>query len=432
MDSNFSCFSGNLSKDYLSDMVWSLDPIVSTDIATRYIITIVCFLLIALGLPWNGVVIAIIVKKKLYKEEPAIVLLLNLAITDLLLCILVMPFNLVPGITGEFSFGSNDVVRCKACQVGVLFIILMLVLLNNFALMSIDRLIYIRWAMHYHMIIKPWRVAVVVLIFWLVSIITALPPLFGFGELQFSTAVGICTIKFSGSTPVAKNIYYVVVLLIVVLIPLVMLVVTNSWVVCIAQKHMRNAYSNTKMERRNVRKSFYQELKKRHTTVQINFIKIYTAIFITFILTWTPILIRIFASLAAEGAEFTPTVRVGGVLAYLALLSQVVLHPTLLAVLIQEVRKNLIKNVKKLKRKLIRTSVDDVLEDSVRPRRNSGDKRSCTSCLRFNWHSLRSFLVKCCQCSSTTKSPQSSVNPQTSESIRMNGLTELNKSLDKV
>lgn len=361
----------------VSDRVWSLEPIVHTDTATRYIITVICFILIAMGLPWNGVVIAIIVKKQLYKEEPAIVLLLNLAITDLLLCLLVIPFNLVPGITGEFSFGNSDAVRCKVCQAGVVFIILMLVLLNNFALMSIDRLVYIRWAMHYHMAIKPSRLAVAVLLSWLLSIVTALPPLFGFGQMHFSTAIGICSVKFSGRTPVSRNGYYLILLLIVVLIPLITLIVTNTWVVCISQGHLRKAYKNAKEGKRLARKSFYEEVKKRHTAVQFNFIKIYAAIFITFIITWTPILIRIIAGLMAEDAEFTPTVRVGGALSYLALLSQVVLHPTLLAVLMREVRDALVKRANKLKRKLRRARVSDI---PFRPDRSHDDQENkcCT------------------------------------------------------
>ena len=339
MDANFSCFNDNLSG--LTEEVWSLEPIVHTDTATRYIITTVCFILIILGIPWNCVIIGIIMKKKLYKDKPTIILLLNLCIVDLLLCILVMPFNLVPGITGEFNFGSTDAARCSVCQVGVVYIMLVLVLLFNFSLLSADRLIYIRWAIRYHLIIKTWRLILIVLLAWLISVIAALPPVFGFGEMQFSTAIGICTIKFSGSTPISQNVYYLVVLLVTVLAPIIVLIVTNSWVVYIAQKHLRVVYRNTKEKKEITEKSIYQDLKKRHTTVQINFIKIYTAIFVTFIITWFPILIRLLLGIVAEDAEFTPSVRVIGALAYLALLSQVIIHPTLLALLIREVKETL-------------------------------------------------------------------------------------------
>lgn len=360
MDTNFSCFDSNLSTESVSEREWSIAPIVSTDTATRYIITVTCFIFILLGIPWNSVVIAIIVKKKLYMAEPAIILLLNLAITDLLLCVLVMPFNLVPGITGDFSFGGSDSVRCKVCQVGVVFIILVLVLLNNFALMSVDRLIYIRWAIQYHWIVKPGKLALVVLLSWLLSIITALPPVFGFGEMRFSTAIGVCTIKFSGATPVSRNAYYLGFVMIIILIPIVVLVVTNSWVACIVQKHLRNAYRDTKESKRLARYSVYEELKKQHTTVQFNFIKIYTAIFITFILTWSPILVRLLAGLAAENSEFTPAVRVGGALSYIALLSQVIVHPTLMAMLIGEVKATLFKHAIILKNKVLRRDLNDM------------------------------------------------------------------------
>ena len=361
MNANFSgCFSSNLSTESVSEFVWSMEPIVHTDIATRYIITITCFILIILGIPWNSVVIAIIIRKKLYKAEPAIILLLNLGIADMLLCILVMPFNLVPGITKDFSFGSSDAVRCKVCQIGVVFIVLMLVLLNNFALMSIERLIYIRWALQYHCIVKPWKVTLVVLLSWLLCIICTLPPLFGFGEMQFSTAIGICTIKFSGSTPISRNTNYLVIMFIVIFIPIVVLVVTNFWVVCIAQKHLRNIYRQNKEKKGLAKNVFYQELKKKHTSVQINFIKIYMTIFITFIVTWTPTLVRLLAGMIAEDAEFTPGIRVGGTLAYIALLSQVVVHPALLAMLIREVKEALFKHVTAIKNDILRVDPSSI------------------------------------------------------------------------
>jgi len=67
----------------------------------------------------------------------------------------------------------------------------------------------------------------------------------------------------------------------------------------------------------------------------------YTAIFITFIVTWTPILLRLLIGLGSESLEFSSGVRIMGSLAYIMLLSQVVVHPSLVALLIPEVRKQL-------------------------------------------------------------------------------------------
>ena len=350
INSNFTCFDSAISKDFVTDAVWSLDPIVPSDRASWIIITIMCFLFIFVGIPWNLTVIIIIIKKKMCAEEPIVVLLLNLALTDLILCIYIIPFNLVPGISGEFRFGSSDAVRCMVCQAGVIFVLLQLVLLNNFALMSVDRLIYIKWAIHYYRVVQPWKVVVVVICVWIVSIVTAIPPVFGFGELQFSTAVGFCTIKFSGSSHLTKNIYYLGFLLFFILIPLLALVVSNSWVIFIVQRHIRQLYKNTKDQKKQFRKSLYLEIKKKHNNVQLNLIKMYTAIFITFIVTWTPLLIRLLIGLGNENLEFTSGVRIMGSLAYIMLLSQVVIYPSLMAVLIPEVRKQIIELTRAVKK----------------------------------------------------------------------------------
>lgn len=373
MDSmeNFSCF--NLSNPgSLTQVVWSLEPVVLSDEPTRYIVTVVCFLFILFGIPWNLTVLLIIITKKIYSEEPAAVMLLNLALTDLFLCIYIIPFNLVPGITGEFKFGSSDKARCEVCQTGVIFVILLLVLLNNFAVMSVDRLIYIKWAIHYYRIMRPWKLIVFILVSWIVSTVVAIPPVFGFGELQFSTAVGFCTIKFSGNGKFTKNIYYLIVVLFFILVPLGILGVTNTWVIFIAQKHVRKLYADTKAQKKQFRKSFYQAIKKKHNNVQINFVKMYAAIFITFIVTWTPIVIRLLIGVGNEGLEFDAAVRVLASVAYIMLLSQVMVYPSLMAVLVPEVRRRLVEIVKRFQRGMSVRPTHNEIEHSKWSRQSSG------------------------------------------------------------
>ena len=49
------------------------------------------------GVPWNLLVIGVIVKKKLF-TRPSVMLMLNLAIVNLLVCLLVMPFTMFCGV----------------------------------------------------------------------------------------------------------------------------------------------------------------------------------------------------------------------------------------------------------------------------------------------------------------------------------------------
>ena len=70
------------------------------------------------GLPWNALVIGIILKKKLF-TRPTYLLLLNLAIANFLVCMLVLPFTIIFGLGGEDTFGSG--VENQVCQVAVFY-----------------------------------------------------------------------------------------------------------------------------------------------------------------------------------------------------------------------------------------------------------------------------------------------------------------------
>ena len=62
-----------------------------------YMNAAVALLFMIIGIPWNGLVIAVILRKKMF-SRPSGMLLLNLAIADLLLCLLHMPIAVIAGI----------------------------------------------------------------------------------------------------------------------------------------------------------------------------------------------------------------------------------------------------------------------------------------------------------------------------------------------
>ena len=349
---NFSCFSANLSSEDITEQEWIFNPAVPNPLAARYSITVICFIVVVLGIPWNLLILINVVKKKLHTKLPTILLLINLAVINILQCVLVIPLNIVTGITGEFSFGNSDATRCKVCQMGVFFVTFCFAALTNFALMSVDRLIYIKIAANYHNKVTTTRITIAMIGTWMLSIAITFPTLFGFGELQFSTATGICTINFSGQTPLAKNVYYVAFLGVLTLIPLVTLIVANTWVMCIAQKYLMKRYRRgVKLENKNN--------KSDYSAAQINLIKVYIAVFVTYTITWLPIVIRLILGIAG-GDRYSTAVQVTGILAYLALLSQVVIHPTLQAFLIRSVRESICIFAKKVTKTKLSKSVSTV------------------------------------------------------------------------
>ena len=58
------------------------------------------------GLPWNALVIGIILKKKLF-THPTYMLMLNLTIANLLVCVLVLPLFIVTGFIGRAMLKEN-------------------------------------------------------------------------------------------------------------------------------------------------------------------------------------------------------------------------------------------------------------------------------------------------------------------------------------
>lgn len=338
---NFSCFDSNLSTTSITYSVWSLDPIVQTDTASRYAIAITLCLLLLVGLPSNLAVIAVILKKRLLKKQPTIILLFNLAITDLLMCVLVLPINITTLFAGRFNFGSSDATLCRACQTGFVLITLSMVILNTVAALAVDRFMYLKAALHYSRYVTHTRAALAVLFTWVLGVMVALPPLFGFSEMRFSTAVGICTIAFSGSTYLTKNSYYLVLMAGFVMLPIITLVITNAWGVAIIQHNLRRKSHNLKMEKDTHRKSFHEKMRRQQTAMQTKLVKIYSAIFLTNLITYLPMLARIITGVAAEQEEFSQAVRVTGSLAYIALMSQTVVHPLVQASLVGDVRRGL-------------------------------------------------------------------------------------------
>lgn len=339
---NFSCFSDNLSVDSVLESVWSLDPVVESDTATRYAITALTILLFIIGVPLNIMVILSIIKMQLYQQQPTILLLLNLSFTDLLICLLVLPPHVVTLISGRFNFGNSDATLCSVCQTGVIFLILTYVSLGTLAVISVDRFIYLKGAMQYTRLVTHVRAAVAILIVWLVSIATLIPTLFGFGEMRFSTAVGVCIMAFSGSTSIARNAHYLIFTGIIVSIPIVTLAITNIWAMCIIQKQLRIRAKRIKAEKKTHRNSFHKRRKEENSTLQMNLVKIYSTIFITNIITWLPSVARLIIAVAAEENEYTKPVRIIGSVAYISLTFQSVIHPIVQTYLIHDVRKGIL------------------------------------------------------------------------------------------
>ncbi len=260
---SYSCFDENISRNSVTPEYWNShsisDPFKHSSIASAAFM--VPFMLI--GIPGNLVTIVSTLQRKLYKDTTRM-LLLNLAISDLLVCLLVMPFTMVAGFAGGYVFGNSDHTRCQVCQTGVIFMILTVVSVNLLGLISVDRFIFIKFPLRYRKWVTFPRSLVIIALAWLFSILQGILPLFGFGEIKYAYAFAACVANLYGGSPLIPNIYYGVLLVALALVPITTIIVTNIWIACIARRQIMTVYRTRKsFGNREERKKYNQEIQKQ-------------------------------------------------------------------------------------------------------------------------------------------------------------------------
>ena len=328
MDFQLAC--SNFSRELLTTDIWTL-AVQFEDIATGVGIVQIIFMLI--GIPWNLIVIGTILYRRLFLQ-PAVLLLLNLAINDFLLCAVSMPFNIIPAITGEFALGSSDYVRCQVCQIGIVMTTLLLVSVYNIALLSLDRFLYVKKPLKYEQIVTVKRVGLILVVCWALFGVFSLLPLLGVGEIFLSDVVSTCTIFAPPPGLVALDVSFIYLWVFIIgssALPVIVLLVTNTWMLCIVSKSLstkhRRARSNSMGQ-----SSLTDQIQLVHRRAQIRLTQVFVAVYSTNILTWVPTVISV--SLVA-GSVIVPGFIAFG---HLSLLSQAVIHPIFQAVLLRDVR----------------------------------------------------------------------------------------------
>ena len=176
-----------MSFDNYSDYMYQNDSDLRL-IEIGYINAAVALLFMIIGIPWNVLVIAVILRKKMF-SRPSGMLLLNMAIANLLLCLLHMPIPVVAGIERfRYDTGFNGI--CQAAA--ILMILLVLVVVYTVALMSVDRAVYLKKPLTYDNILTPQRMLGVIAILWIICIAISLLPLLGFGRVAYHTETLTC------------------------------------------------------------------------------------------------------------------------------------------------------------------------------------------------------------------------------------------------
>jgi len=341
IDPNFTCSDPELSGTNITEDWWG---ILSQGRVHENSITAVAVcqvLIVAIGAPWNLIVLATIVIRKRYKD-PTYILLLNLVLADLLVCLLVLPFNIQSAFAREFSLGSSDQVRCRVCHtISITIVTLVFTSLFTLALMSLDRLVYLKWGLWYKKTITVKLVIPVLAVVWVFCILVSLPPVFGFGEIKFANLLSSCSLFTVGRTPLANNIFFVMLLVLVGAFPFITTLFANSWLLVLVCKSVSNRYkrrvdnNNNRFISTECKNTQERDLTSSYHKEQIHLAEIFGAIFAANVITWFPtIIISIVAAIIGADEVATPAYA----FVYLSYVCQPAIHPVLETCLIGKAR----------------------------------------------------------------------------------------------
>ncbi len=136
--------------------------------------------------------------------------------------------------------------------IGIVNVLLPFNSILTLCFMSMERFLYLKLPIRYHLVINNKRTIVMICIGWICSILISLPPLFGFGSVNFAYVVLTCVPLFIGYSHLLPNFYYAILATGTGLIAFLVLIVMYIWIVIIARKFilkkeakiMRNSEDN--------------------------------------------------------------------------------------------------------------------------------------------------------------------------------------------
>ncbi len=290
--------------------------------------------LILLGLPWNILVLIAIIKEHLY-HQPTIILLMNLAISDLLIILFILPFEITIGIAGEFIFGSSDYVRCRTCAVSVLNVMFSLISLFTISMMSFDRFIFFHKPLHYEKMITPTRTVITVLVMWVLITTISILPIFGIGNVVFYKFSASCDLRFSFN----NKSFYSFALLIIAFLTIIFLVFFNCWVILIVLKNINAVYHIIKSDKNSQEgNQLNKSISKKRHKKQLHLFRVFGGILLSNFITWLPIIILSIYSFSSSFDNLSVTISIVSALSFLMFDIQVFLHPLVETLFIKEVR----------------------------------------------------------------------------------------------
>ena len=190
---------------------------------------------------WNSFVIAVFIKDRHLLQAPSSLFLFILAVVDLLLTVLSIPFYVAAIIAGGWVIGSTDSIREGTCiAVGFIFSVFLFTTVHLLAVISFDRFLYIVHPLQYRKWMSVSRAICLAVVVSFIPIVLACLPFFGFGRLGYSPFIGACLFRWEGERP------YVITIAVEALIPIVATVIFTLWTYIHAKRFLRRRHIRQK------------------------------------------------------------------------------------------------------------------------------------------------------------------------------------------
>ena len=298
--------------------------------AFQYPLPIFLNLFFIIGIPWNALVIGIILKKKLLFTRPSVMLMLSLAICNFLTCLLAMPFPLVVSLLAKSNSYSFMILNTM-CHGSFLYVWFLLVSIFTVAMMSLDRVIYLKKPLTYEGIVTPWRMLIAILVVWIVSIGVSL---LGVTQYYYNPVLTICSRK----EDILYIIHFQILVLLLALGTLIQLFGCGC-IIYITRKHLlrnlRRALGNN-IQTPNTQSDILRSYNKS----QLQLVKVFGAIVTVSLITTIPtVVVSVIATpIGYTGMTSETAIHICYLIATIFLLSKPVLHPIMEAYMTHEIR----------------------------------------------------------------------------------------------
>jgi hypothetical protein len=338
-NANYSCHAA--SEDYLTADLWKVERGGSGVLAVYFIF----------GVPLNLFVIIAILCKHLY-SIPTYLLLFNLGFTDLFTCFIPILLATISGLQGEISFGESDYIRCQLCKTVVGYLLVTFARTFIIALLSFERLVYFASPLLHTNSVTPSRISLTLTFVWLLSIGFVIPPLIGYGDSTFALWCGDI---FLSKYHLNRSAIYLALSGTFIAMIVIFLTVSNLWIAWIGTKSTRkmrtlhiaprgsqlnitpqpsHVISDNVLDPLQLYSVARRQKSREVASQQMRLYQVYGTILLVDVLTTLPtaVLLFVLAGATKVPGEFVTFAQV-------TQLSQVILHPAIIAIIAPSIRK---------------------------------------------------------------------------------------------